>query len=299
MAVHRAIHVLKRAFGGMRRRPWLHALSVLTLTAAFLSFAATLTAAFNLDDLLSRWVGTAELTVYLKEGAGPAELTKLASAVESIDGVARVETVTAAQARDGFASELGVFGEMAASVSETAFPSSIDIHLDQALARDQAARRGLAERLQNVELVGQVEVYDDWFERLSAVSMVGRLSAWGLGLLALVVALLVVAATVRAGVTARRKEIEVLRFVGATDRYVRLPFLIQGAFEAVIAMGVALVVLHFLMNQVDSLAGDLLPLVGGGALGRLSPQNLWILLLGGLTAGLIGARMSLGRLEEA
>ena len=135
MAIHQVAHILRRAFGGIRRRPWLHALSVVTLAAAFLSFAATLTAARNLDSLLERWVGTAEITVYLEEGAGSRELDKLAGALASIDGVDRVDSVTPTQARERFAEDLGAFGDMAGSISEAAFPASIDVHLAPKLAR--------------------------------------------------------------------------------------------------------------------------------------------------------------------
>jgi cell division transport system permease protein len=283
----------------MRRRPWLHALSVVTLAAAFLSFTATLTAAFNLDSILSRWVGSAQLTVYLAEGLGAADLDRLAEAVTAVEGVERVEKVAPAEARDRFARDLGSFGDMAQSLPESAFPASIDIHLGQALARNERARRELAGRLAKVELVGEVDVYDDWFDRLWAVSLMGRLAAWGLGLLAFVVALLVVAATVRAGVAARRKEIEVLRLVGATDGYVRLPFLIQGGLEAAVAMVVAVTALHLLMGRVELVAGELLPLIGGGGIVRLTAGTTVTLVLGGILAGLAGARVSLRRLEEA
>jgi len=298
MAIHQVTHLLRRSLGGLRKRPWLHLLSIFTLAAAFLSFTATLTAARNLDALLARWVGTAEITVYLEESAGARELEKLSSAVAQIDGVERVEAVTPEEAHARFVADMGSFGDMAEGLSVGAFPASIEVHLSDGMARDQAARRDLAARIGKVDLVGQVEVYDDWFEKLSALSLVGRLASWGLGLLALVVALLVVAATVRAGVFARRKEIEVLKFVGATDRYVRLPFLIQGALEAAVAMAVALIALHFLMNRVDTLAGDIIPLLGGGGIDRLAHTTGALLLAGGFGAGLAGARFSLRGMEE-
>ena len=299
MLTHRLLHLLGRTAGGVRRRPWLHLLSIATLTAAFLAFVATVTAAENLDAFLARWVGTAELTVYLKDGAGHASLERLSAAVAELDGVARVEAVPPALARDRFAHGLGAeYGDLAQSVPEHSFPSSLDVHLDRRLARDQGARQALAGRIGAVELVEQVEIYDEWFERLGALSLVGRLVVWGLGLLTLVVALLVVAATVRTGVHARRREIEVLRSVGATDTYVRLPFMLEGAFESVVAMGLALGALGLLMSRVDRLVGDVLPLIGGGDLARITTATTAALLVGGVLTGLLGARLSLRRLEE-
>jgi cell division transport system permease protein len=299
MLFHRLLHLLRRTAGGVRRRPWLHLLSVLTLTAAFLAFGATLTVARNLDAFLARWIGSAELTVYLEAGADDATLERLAAAFTELDGVTRVEAVQPMLARERFAAGLGdEYGELALTLPEHSFPSSIDVHLDQRTSRDQGARQALAARIGQVDVVEQVEVYDEWFERLGALSLVGRLVVWGLGLLTLVVALLVVAAMVRTGVHARRREIEVLRAVGATDRYVRLPFMLEGAVETVVAMVLALGALGFLMSRADRLLGDVLPLLGGGDLVRLTTFAAGALLLGGVLTGLLGARLSLRRLEE-
>jgi cell division transport system permease protein len=108
----------------------------------------------------------------------------------------------------------------------------------------------------------------------------------------------VVAAAVRTSVSARRREIEVLRFIGATDGYVRLPFLIEGAIEAALAMGLALALLAALMAQLDGALADVLPLVGVGGLTRLGGAATIALLVGGLVAGTFGAALTLRRIEE-
>lgn len=297
--LHQSVHVLRRAISGMRRRPWLHFLSTLTLAAAFLSFIATLTAAVNLNSLINNWVGNAEMTVYLRGDTQDQDTRKLVAAVKGISGVENVQSFSSTEARARFAKDLGALGEIGGTLPESAFPPSLDIHLTAGMSKDTNARHALAGRLAKVEMIEEVELYDDWFERLTAVSTMGRLAAWGLGLLAAVVSILVVAATVRTGVSARRKEIEVMRYVGATERFVRLPFLIEGALEASLAMGMALLSLHFMMNHVDTLANDIMPILGGGSLTRLTGSIFTWLLVGGMVSGLIGARLSLRKLEEA
>ncbi|MCP4606654.1 MAG: hypothetical protein GY847_40130 [Proteobacteria bacterium] len=293
VGAHRLIHLFMRAVDGIRRRPWLHLLSLFTLTAAFLSFLATLTAALNLDNLLARWVGSAEMTAYLVEDASENELGRLKEAISGIDGVYRVETVAPFDARTRFVNELGVFGDMARTLPEAVFPASIEIHLNGALSRNPEARRALASRLEKVEMIEEVELYDDWFERLSALTLIGRLATWGLGLIAFAVAILVVTAVVRAGVNARSREIEVLGLIGATRRYVRFPFLLEGAIEATSAMLLALAALHFLNNSVQELAGELMPLIGAAEFMRLTPTAVLMLLAGSALVGLAGAGISL------
>ena len=298
-AIYRLTHILLRAISGYRRRPWLHFFSLFTLAAAFLSFAATLTVALNLNQLIGRWVGNSEMTVYLREGTGESEMAQLKDAVLAIDGVKDVNVTTKETARKNFARDLGAYGDIGSTLPQSAFPASLDIYLSDKLTRNREGRHQLAARLSKVNMIEEVELYDDWFERLSAMSTMGRTAAWGLGILAAIVAILVVAATVRTGVSARRKEISVMRFVGAAQLYVRLPFLIEGAVEATMAMLLALISLHYMMNHVDSILGSIMPLLGGGNIIRLESTILISLILGGCLAGLFGARLSLRKLEEA
>ena len=87
-------------------------------------------------------------------------------------------------------------------------------------------------------------------------------------------------------------------FIGATDRYVRLPFLIEGAAEAALAMGIALAILSVVMGRLEIAFGDVLPLIGAGSLQRLSGGAMLMLLVGGCAAGAAGAALTLRRLEE-
>ena len=178
MGVHQIVHLLIRAIDGIRRRPWLHLLSLFTLTAAFLSFTATLTAAINLDSLLSRWIGSAELTAYVKEGASEKDFVRLSEAIAKLDGVNRIEMVDSSEARKRFADELGEFGDMARALPSAVFPASIEVHLKGGTSRNSSARRALAGRLEAAEMIEEVEVYDQWFERLSAITLIGRIAAW-------------------------------------------------------------------------------------------------------------------------
>jgi cell division transport system permease protein len=296
--IYKIVHILKRATGGIKQRPMLHLFSTLTLAAAFLSFAATLTVAQNLNSLIDGWVGNSEMTVYLKSDTSEANLEKLRIAISEINGVDNVISTTSQEAREQFSKDLDAFSKNSVVLPQAAFPASIDIHLSNNFAQSPSKRHNLASRLTKVNMVEEVELYDDWFTRLSAMSTMGKTAAWGLGILAAIVAILVVAGTVRQGVTARRREISVMRFVGATDHYVRMPFLLEGAMEATIAMGIALVSLSYIMNHLVIVMGDIMPLLGGNSIIRLDTEWFIYLFAGGILAGVLGARLSLGKLEN-
>ncbi len=291
-------YLLRRSVDGVRRRPGLHTLSVLTLSLTFLSFTATLQAAKNLDALLGRWIGTAPITAYLKDGATAAEIEKLVNAVSELPDVARVDNITPKTARDQFSKDMGAYGDMAASLPESAFPASIDIHLKGLALTNDQQRETLANRIGAVKIVDEVELYDDWFNKLFALSTMARAAAWGLGLMSLVVAVLVVAAVVRTGVSARTREIEVLGLVGATKRYIRFPFQLEGAMETVFAMILSLILLGVFAGYVESSLKDIMPLIGLSELTGLGARTTFFLIAGSALTGVVGSRLSLKNTVE-
>lgn len=298
MFFNRAYYVLRRAADGFNKRPWLHLLSLLTLVAAFMSFAGTLVTAINIDALLGRWIGSGQITVYVKEGATESDYRRLSSAIEALDGVAETRVVTPSAARKRLVADLGDYAETAAGLPDGAFPGSIEVHLRPQASRNEATRSGIAARISRVNLVDHVDAYEQWFDKIFALSLVGRLAAFGLGLLAMVVSIMVVAAVVRAGIAARQREIEVLRLVGATRGFVEAPFLIEGAGQALVAMGVAVLGFELVFNYIQEVTKDVLPLVGTTSLVGLAPKTTFFLLGGSALAGLIGARLSLSRASK-
>ncbi len=298
MFLHRTYYVFRRAADGVRRRPLLHLLSLLTLVAAFMSFAGTLVTAINIDALLGRWVGSGQITVYVKEGATDSDYQRLSSAIEALQGVASTRVVTPSAARKRLVADLGDYAQTAASLPDGAFPGSIEVHLQPRASRDQTVRQEIAARIARVNLVEQVDAYDEWFDTISALSLVGRLAALGLGLLALVVSVMVVASVVRAGISARSREIEVLKLVGATRRFVEAPFLIEGASQALIAMALAVFGFELVFNYVQGMTTDVMPLIGARSLVGLAPKTMACLLGASALAGLFGARLSLSRASK-
>jgi cell division transport system permease protein len=263
------------------------------LFATFLCFGLTLALAQNLDRLITRWIGGAELTVYIKEGIPEADVDRLVTALSKTPEVSRVERIGEDRAREIFAGEMGDFGDMVRSLPKSAFPESVEIHMNSAFVRNTETRKNLAARVSALSMVDKVDLYDDWFSKLSALAEAGRAASWGLGLSALIVAVLVISSVVRTGVSARAREIEVLGFVGATERYIRFPFLLEGALEAALAMVLAVICLEAIVSRAQAALAEVMPLIGMNALAGFGIKVTVLLILGSAVAGVMGSRLSL------
>jgi cell division transport system permease protein len=141
--------------------------------------------------------------------------------------------------------------------------------------------------------VREVRDYSDLLDRLSTINRVLSRGILSIAILMLASAVALVANTLRMGMFARRREIGIMRLVGATNWRIRTPFMIEGLVEALIGAGLAIVAL-FLVKVVfvDRLRGQIafLPLVRNSDVLAIAPWIAIVAVLIALIAGLIGMR---------
>ena len=132
--------------------------------------------------------------------------------------------------------ELGEFEDV---FEEAVLPASIDIRLRPG-HRDPATVRQVAKRVREYEFIDDVRFGEEWVTRLHQLRNIAGATGVVLGLAFAAVAVIIIGATIRMTVLARTKEIKIMRLVGATDGFIRRPFLIQGFIKGVVGGALAL-----------------------------------------------------------
>jgi cell division transport system permease protein len=282
-----------RAKRGLREDPRLYLVAVSSLSVAFLCLSAALLGLTNLSDLAERWGRTHHMSVYLKDGAERADVDRLLSVLESLPALSRVEYLSPTQAREQFLRESSARSSLAALPVE-AFPASIEVEfaaqVDAARIEDVARKVGVFSAV-----VEQVDTYRTWFERLGALLSAGRLMALVLSLLVMFSAFAVVSNTIRLSVTHRKEEIEMLRMCGATDGFVRGPFVVEGMLQGLVASSSAMLILTIgyfsLRGQIDAALAPL----AGMRVSFLPPLMVVGIVLAGALLGACGSVLSIHR----
>jgi cell division transport system permease protein len=285
--------MMTRARRGVREDAKLYVVAVSSLTVAFLCLATALLGVTNLADLADRWGRTHKMSVYLKDEAATADVERLKAVLSSIDGVTRAEHLTSIVAREHFLKDASVKSELS-SLPTDVFPASIEVEF--AADTSDARIREVADKVGAFgAAVSEVDTYRTWFDRLGALLTAGRTAALMLALLVLVCAFAVVANTIRLAVASRRDEIEMLKMCGATDGFVRGPFVLEGTLQGLISAVLSLLILVVLYltlrSQVDSTLGPLT----GMRLSFLSPLLVLGIVLAGAIAGALGSAVSIRR----
>lgn len=288
----RLLYFFGKAFAGMRAAPFVHLVAALTIGLALTVGSVTLAFAWQANALLAQWGLRAELTLYLSPSLGEEAGRALATqAAELAQGEARY--VTPAEALARLAGVLGEQADVLAGLPDNPLPASVEVVPS---ARAASAVELLAARLAALPGVDDVDYGKAWIDRVTAVSRAARTLALVLLPLVILGAAVLAGSVVRLGVYARREEIEIMQLVGATDAFVRAPFLVEGFVSGLVGGLVAAGALAWLAAKAGPELAATLPLPAELSFAALvRPLHLAIVVGAGATLGLLASAFSVGR----
>ncbi|MFY0570602.1 cell division protein FtsX [Archangium lansingense] len=291
----KAAYFWRSAASGLRHAPFIHFIAVTTIAIALFSAGLAQATGRMVDALIGSLGGEVQVTVYLspeldEEGA---EVLRERMVVAS-GGRASLVPPQAALMR--LANELGDLGEALAQLPENPLPPSLELEVP-ADRRTPGALKALAQQLRAMPGVTGVDYGEEAVERLSAISKALRYGGWVAFAVVLLATVVIVSATLQLAIYARRGEIEIQKLVGATDRFVKAPFLIEGFLQGLLGAGVALAgLVAFERLAGPGLASLFSFLVGpGGMVPLLEPGIALQLLAAGCALGLGGSFIAVGR----
>jgi cell division transport system permease protein len=286
-------NLYQRAKRGAREDVRLYLVAISSLTVAFLCLSSALLGLTNLRELAERWGRTHHMSVYLKDGADRADVDRLLRVLDSLPSLAGVEYLSAQAAREQFLRDADAAGSLAALPVE-AFPASIEVEF--AAEVDDARINEVAQKVTAFSaVVDQVDTYRNWFERLGSLLSAGRIAALLLSLLVIVCSFAVVSNTIRLSVAQRRDEIEMLRMCGATDSFVRGPFVVEGTLQGLFAAVLALLILGVAFLALRTPVDAALAPLSGMRLSFLPPLLALLILASGAGLGALGSAVSIRR----
>ncbi len=237
MIFSKASYFARTALGGMWRDPFVHVVAIASLAIALVGFGLARIAGAQIDALVTALGGEVELTVYLKEGTSPEDVAKLEAALAQRTG-GKTKVVSPAQALGRLSEQLGPQGQALTELGANPLPWSVEVALPPTL-RDATSLRELADTLRALTYVEGVDYGADALERLAALSKGLKLASVVAFAVVFLTTIVVVSATLQLAIYARREEIEIQKLVGATNRFVRAPFLLEGLVQGILSALIA------------------------------------------------------------
>lgn len=226
--------IFRLAGQDLRANAAIHLVATAIISVAFLAAGIFLLVAVNLRALTRQWEKKIQMTVYLQKELSPAERQAMLADLKARPEVAAVEYVSKEQAWTEFRAALGPDADLLSGLAENPLPPSLVIHL-AAPARELSQVQILAAELISWPAVEEVDFGEAW---LSAFSSALRLLEVGMialgGLIALAV-IFIISNTIRLTIYSRKDEIGIMKLVGADNLLLRLPFVLEGIAQGLLA----------------------------------------------------------------
>ncbi|MEZ9330075.1 permease-like cell division protein FtsX [Vibrio breoganii] len=284
--------VAKGSLHDIAQRP-LGNLFTLAVIAIVLALPSSLyVVAKNILDAAEQVSQPAAVSAYLQEGTPEARIMLIKDQLEGDQAIASVEYISSQQGLQDLSSHSG-FNDAISLLDDYALPALLVIHPAQASDTTQQHILDLANA---VEVFTDVRVDQDWLQRFDAIKALSSALALALACMMLVAVVLIIGNTMRFNVLARKEEIQVMKFLGATNRFILRPYLYTGMWFGLLgslfAWLITLALSLFLGSTVQSVASlyD-----SSFILSPLSFDESIILLLIGSFLGLFAAQASARR----
>jgi murein hydrolase activator len=236
----------RRVCSSFRTRLWAHALVVGTMATALLVFGAFMVTNENLQILFNKWGDQLWINAYLDKALSPAEITLLQDRIESFPEVERVHYISQAQAWKDFHAALGSQSTLLEGLSQDALPPSFEIFV-KPFHWDGPLVEALASRLRKEKGLTTVEYPQELVDRISLGILIVGWAKWAIGAILFVITFLIVGSVVRLGIAARKDEIEILQWLGASEELIQAPFVVEGLIQGISAAGLSLLCLWTLL----------------------------------------------------
>jgi cell division transport system permease protein len=224
---------VREALLAFRRAPLLSALSVTTIAFSLFVLGLFGLVAVNLRQALRGVAERVEIVAYVLPGTQIETVTLAEQDIEAFPEVLSADYVSEDSALARARRELVEFRDLLREMERNPLPSSIEVKLKPGY-QDAAHVNAVAERLRSFSFVDDVRYGREWVEKLDRLRGLAAAVGVVVGAAFAVVAVIIIGTTIRMAVLQRSREIAIMRLVGATDGFIRRPFLLQGALKGLL-----------------------------------------------------------------
>lgn len=287
------VYYFKHALASVAGNRLTYLISTGTISISLLLFGAFVLLSVNFSNWVHTWDKSLAMSVYLKDGLDEPGKVKIKETVEKLPGAEIKAFISKEKALQDLAGTLGSQAGLLEALTKNPLPASYEVVFkNENLGRD--ALRSIKESLEKVEGVDEVQYSEQWMEQIEGMVYMTKILGLIVGGLLCVAVLFIVTNTIKLAIYARRDEIEIYKLVGATDWFVKMPFLIEGAMQGVLGAVIALATLFAAYSVVTFRTIQLFGLPVMDVV-FLNHGHLALILFLGLVLGLLGSFVAIGR----
>lgn len=225
--------------------------SIATISACLFMFGLFFSVLFNIRSIMNTAEQGVSVTVFFQEGTTEDEILQLKVAVEERPEVSRVEYISADQAWESFSQDY--LQGYADGFMENPLANSANLEIYLSDVSKQADLVNYLEGLDQVREVNRSELTADTLSGANTLIMYASIAIIAM---LLVVSVFLISNTIAMGITTHWEEISIMKYIGATDLFVRAPYVIEGVMIGLVGTVIPLILVYWLYNKaVDVITG--------------------------------------------
>ena len=224
-------------------------MTLLTVSLSVLIFAFFYLIYANMLHFGDKLGNDLSLIVYLEEEPGPEMQQQLINKIRSFDEVEDIRFISRAQAYQRFANQLGKNQDVLNDIPKDFLPPSIEV-VPMKNLRSLSQVKLFSAYLARLPGTTKVQYGQDWVERFYYFTKLLSIIVLLSGTLLILTTIFMVAYTIRLTILGRQAELELLKLVGATNNYIRTPFLLEGLLQGILGSSLGLGSLYVLFHWI-------------------------------------------------
>jgi cell division transport system permease protein len=258
-------------------------------------FGAFILVQENIQHMLKGWGDHIQINTYLDKDVGTDQVQAIMESIRALPEVEQARHISREQAWNDFRTALGAQSAVLEGLPRDVLPASFEITVKPAY-REPSQVEELAIRLGKIDGIAAVEYPQQWLDRLNLFVLAVQWTKWVLSGILFTATFFIVGSTVRLALLARKEEIEIMQFVGASEELIQAPFVVEGMLQGCIGAVIALLGLWLFYLLLHEYFVPELALLGPGIHIRfLDPASITMIVIFGWLLGGLGSLFSLRR----
>ncbi|MEG6615137.1 permease-like cell division protein FtsX [Peptococcaceae bacterium 1198_IL3148] len=281
---------LRDALISLVRNGWLTVASIAIVAVSLIILGGSVLLVINSDYLTNKLESNVEISVFIAEETTSKEVSQLGKDIRATAGVEEVKFISKEQALKDMKESFGDQGDILDNLEKNPLNDTYRIK-----AKDANQVPALAEKFEQMPNVELVRYGKGLVEKLLVITDWVRTASLAVMIILAVAAVFLIATTIRMSVFARRREISIMKYLGATNWFVRAPFLIEGLILGLLGALMAVLVVNLGYTTLIKQLEVSVPFISLVSSGEVLTMLLGVLLGLGVAIGVFGSLVSIHR----
>ncbi|MDY6854919.1 MAG: permease-like cell division protein FtsX [Thermodesulfobacteriota bacterium] len=298
MFLRKGFYFFNKAFQGIRQSLFINFINFGTITVSLLVFGTFLIILFNLNRFLDEWTCENHVTIYLDDTLSSDNVFDIKDRIARFEEVERVTYISKREALNIVKEALQIYDNSFEGLGVNPLPATLEIQLKKKFLSSNDVESFVA-RMRTFKEFKEIQYDKEWVRDFSAffcLFWIGSLSI-GIGLLSATI--LIVSNSFQLGVYARKEELEIMKLVGATDVFIKIPFFLEGIFQGLLGAFVSIGLLYCIYQAVIFKVKPFLSIyIRELDLSFLPLSFIFGVIIGGSLMGMLGSFVSMRKITK-